>query len=200
MWPHHHHSVFLGGVTNLAIFAHYFLQKCSKAICLQVHILCKALFGSPHRFSVGFRSGIWLVQFKTLIFQWSPFYFWCGCILWVVTVLKDEVHLQLSSRRLKVLCQHWLVFGTVHDFPPPWLRPLFQLKKNSHRAWSCHHHASLRVWSSFGDVQCCFCQHLLFWPKSSTLVSSDHNTFSHMLLEDFKCVLQNPVGLRCSSS
>ena len=29
---------------------------------------------------------------------------------------------------------------------------------------------------------------LELWPKSSTLVSSDHKTFSHMFLGDFRCV------------
>ncbi len=42
-------------------------------------------------------------------------------------------------------------------FPPPWLSPQFQLKKNMPKAWCCHHPASLWVRSSFGDVQCCFC-------------------------------------------
>ncbi len=55
---------------DLAIFAHSSLQKCSKSVRLQGHLLCIALFRSPHRFSVGFRSGLWLGHSKTSIYFW----------------------------------------------------------------------------------------------------------------------------------
>lgn len=44
------------------------MKNCSKSVRLQGHLLGTALFGSPHRFSIGFRSGLWLVKLPEL---WS---------------------------------------------------------------------------------------------------------------------------------
>ncbi len=55
---------------DLAIFAHSSLQKCSKSVRLRGHLLCTALFRSPHIFSIRFRSGLWLGHSKTSIFFW----------------------------------------------------------------------------------------------------------------------------------
>ncbi len=130
--------------TSWAIFAHSSLKKCSKSVRLQVHCLCTALFRSPHRFLIGFRSGLRVGHSKTsIIFKWS----------------HSFVDLGVSSKSLKVLCQYWLVYGTVHNslHLEENHRPQFQLKKNSPKAWCCHQHASQWVWCSFGDVQCWFC-------------------------------------------
>lgn len=45
----------------------------------------------------------------------KPCFCWCGCMLWVVLKGEITLHLQLSNGSLKVLCQNWLVFGTVHN-------------------------------------------------------------------------------------
>ncbi len=88
---------------DFAIFYHSSLQKCSKSVRLRGHLLCTALSRSPERFSIGFRSGLWLGHCHLLL---KPFFCWFGCMLWVVFVLRDDVplHLPLSSRSLKVLC------------------------------------------------------------------------------------------------
>lgn len=51
----------------------------------------------------------------------KPLFCWFRCVFWVIAVLKNEVPLyfQLSNRKLKVLCQQWLVFGTVYSPLPP---------------------------------------------------------------------------------
>lgn len=47
-----------------------FLAKAHKSVRLQRHLMCSALFRSPHRFSIGFRSSLWLGHSKSLIFFW----------------------------------------------------------------------------------------------------------------------------------
>lgn len=69
------------------------------------------------RFSVGFRSGLWLDRSRMLIIifwthSFVDFDLYFGSLsCWGVTFL----HLQLSKRDLQVLCQHRLVFGATHD-------------------------------------------------------------------------------------
>ncbi len=65
------------------------------------------------------------------------------------------------------------------QFPPPWLRPHFQLKKNSPKAWCCHHHASMRVWCSFGDLQCWFCAKHTFYIYGQKVQPWFHQTITH---------------------
>ncbi len=113
-----------------------------------------------NRFSIRFRSGLWLGHSKTsIIFWWSHSFV---DLMYALCCCRAE---RWSSSEAWRFCA---IFNS-NIIPSTWLRPQFQLKKNNPKVWCCHHHASLWVWCFFGDVQCCcFCQtHLLeLWPKS----------------------------------
>ena len=97
-------------------------------LCKKTLQMCQIVRASPvHR----------PLQVLLQIFSSGLWCFWRSHS-WVVVTLCDEgpLHLQLSGRGLKVLCQHWLVFGAKAPGPA------------GGKAWCSHHHASLWVWCS----------------------------------------------------
>ncbi len=131
------------------------LSDCEGISCAH----CTALFRSPHRFSIGFRSGLWLGHSKTWIFFWSSHSFVdldvCFGLLscWKIKFLFIFSFLAEAWRfcaNIDWYLELFIIPSTLTKAPVP-------AEKNSPKAWCCHHHASLWVWCSFGDVQCCFC-------------------------------------------
>lgn len=95
----------------------------------------EGLFRSTHRCAAGFSSGIWLDHSKTLISSFAGLDVYFGFLSsWKVRFFF------LSCFPMEAL-QLRLISGTPR-FPPPWLRPLFQVK-NSPKAWCLCHHTPL---------------------------------------------------------
>ncbi len=114
VWVYQHGTSWLSNICPL--FFAKMLQICQIARASPVHSPLQITTQMFSRIQVWAMAGP-LQNFNLLLVK--PFFCWFGCMLWVVVVLKDEVplHLQHSSRSLKVLCQYWLVFGAVHNSP-----------------------------------------------------------------------------------
>lgn len=105
------------------------------------HLLCTTLFRSPHKFSTGFRSGLWLDHFKTFIFFcWSHSFVdqdVCFGSCWNVKVLF--IFSFLADVRMFYARIDWY-----------WMYSWF-LKKVSPEVRWCKHHSS-----PFAHVLCWF--------------------------------------------
>lgn len=97
--------------------------------------------------------------------------------------LKFSVILSCLTEACK-FCGIWIY----PCFPLRWLEPQSQLMRSCPVVWYCHHHASPCVWCLLGDKLSCLCtKHTLCiqtCPKSSTLVSLDHNTICHIVWQN----------------
>ncbi len=139
---------------DFAIFACTSLQKCSKSVRLRGHLLCTACFRSLHRFSNGFRSGLLLGHSKTLFSSGEAISF----------VDLDVCFGLLSYWKMKFL----FIFSFLAE---AW--------RFCTKAWCCHHHASLWVWCSFGDVL--FCAKHTFWNHDQKVQPWFHQTITHFI-------------------
>ncbi len=171
-----------------AIFAHSSLQKRSKSVRLRGHLLCTALFRSPHRFSIGFRSGLWLGHSKTYHLLVKPFFVdldvCFGLLLcWKMTFLFSFSFLAEAWRfcaNIDWYLERFIIPSTLTKAPVPAeekqpqsvMLPPPCITVGMVLFWWC------------AVLFLCQTYLLELWPKSSNLVSSDHNTFSHMLLGD----------------
>lgn len=92
-----------------------------------------AYFRSPHRFLLGFRSGLWLGHPQKLTFLLVKLLLCCfGCVLWVIVMLKGEIpfHLQLTHKCLFFALKSTGICSYPW-FPLPRLKPQFWLKNRS---------------------------------------------------------------------
>lgn len=163
------------------ISAHSSLQKCSKSVRLWGLLLCThtALWWCSVRLPQIF-SQIPVWAFPKLLLV-KPRFVSFGCILWV---LAKMWHFSLETWRFgakRVCCV------------APWVKReknSFQLKKSSPKAWCCLLRASLWVvFSGWFVLNCC--------QETWTLVSSDHNIFSHMLSEVLVYIFDKFSSLGC---
>ena len=122
----------------------------------------------------------------------KPFLCWFGCMLWVIVHWKTKFLFMFSF-----LAEAWRFCANID-----WYLELFIIPSSLTKAPVP---AEETLPQSIMLPPPCFSVGMVFfwwcagwflrqtyllelWPKSSTLVSSDHNTFSHMLLGDFRCV------------
>lgn len=102
--------------------------------------LWTAIFGSPHRCLMGFKSGLWLGQSRTVrVLSWSYSSVSSGVCFQVTIVLKGEPSHALQGQNFFM---NFSVFATfiLHQF---WLDSLSLLLRSCPIACCCHHHASL---------------------------------------------------------
>ena len=105
---------------------------------------CTAIFKSYHRFSIGLRSGIWLGHSKT--FRCFPINHSSVALtvcLGSLSCWKVNLHPSLKS------LEDWSSHPSFLQF---WLVSQSLPMKNIPTAWCCHHHASLWVFSGWGEV------------------------------------------------
>lgn len=139
-------------------------------------------------FLVGFRSGLCLGHFKTLIFLlWSqlPLLSWI-CALGHCCAKEVRFFFIFSC-----LTEAGFLFGI-------WSYPYFQLKRSHPIIWCCHHHALPCIWCSLG-IMCLFLflfcsffstnRSFRIMPIIFSLVSSDHNMTCHMFQQNWVRIL-----------
>lgn len=100
--------------------------------------LCKNVPGLSNceRHPPDLDSGLGSTNFSSFSLLVIPFFCWHGSLsCWKVNFLF------ILSKRLRILCQNWLVFGAIYNSLH--LDSQFQLKRYSLKLrCCCHHHAS----------------------------------------------------------
>ncbi len=150
---------------DVAIFAHSSLHKRSKSVRLRGHGLCTALFRSPHRCSIGFRSGLWLGHSKTLIFFWWSHAFvdldvcfgslscWKVNFLFIFSFLTDAWRF---CAKIAWYLELFIIPSTLTKAPVP-------AEEKQPQSMMLPPPCFTVVWCSLSDVQCCFCVKHTFW-------------------------------------
>lgn len=137
------------------IFAHSSLQNSSSSARLVGERLWTAVFRSCHRFSIGFRSGLWLGHSNTgICFILNHSIVALALCLgslscWKVNLCPSSL-LQILAGFLPRLSCFWL-HPSSHQL---WPASLSLLKKSSPTTWCCHHHVWQWGWCVESDVQC----------------------------------------------
>ncbi len=181
VWVYQHGTSWLSNICPL-FFAKNApnLSDCESISCAQPSS------DHPHRFSIGFRSGLWLGLSKTSIFFWWSHSFvdfdvcfglllcWKMKFLFIFSFLAEAWRFCANIDRYLEL---FIIPSTLTKAPVP-------AKEKQPQSMMlpppCFTVGMLLLW---------WCAVLFFhqtyllelWPKCSTLVSSDHNTFSHMV-------------------
>lgn len=180
---------------DLAILAHSSLQKRSKSFLLQGHLLCTALFRSPHRCSIWFSSGLWLGHSKTLIFfRWSHAFVdlnVCFSLLscWKVKFLFIFSFLTEAWR----FCAKIDCYLELFIIPSTLTKALVPAEEKQPQSMMLPPPCFTVGMVFFGWCAVFFLQQtylLELWPKCLALVLSDHYTFSCMLSGDFMYVFE----------
>lgn len=145
------------------IFAHSSWQNCSSSFKLDGFHWCTAIFKSYHRFSTGWRSGLWLGLSKT---------FKCFSL----NLLSDALAVCLGKlSSWKVDLHPSLKFLNETGFP----KEFPHIYHHRSFCWLWPVSQSLRGWGSRGDESCLI------------LVSSYQNTLFHMFGESRTCLFVN---------
>ncbi len=113
--------------TETEIFAHSSLQNSSSSVRLDGHCLWTAIFKSCHRFSIGFRFGLWLGYSNTLCFDLNHSIVALAVCLgslscWKVNLrpsLKSFADSNRFSSRIALYLAPSIFPSTVTSFPVP---------------------------------------------------------------------------------
>ena len=118
--------------------------------------LWTAIFKSCHRFSIGFRSGLWLGHFKTLTcFDLNHSIVALAVCLGSLSCWKMNLSLKSFADWIRFSSRFTLYSIWFHpSFPQFWPVSLSLLKRSIPTAWCYHHHVSLLGWWAQGDGQC----------------------------------------------
>ena len=163
---------------STGILDHCSFANCSRCLRLEGCLLPTTVLRSLHRCSMGFRSGLWPLQNSPALCL-KPFLCAFWSMLWVIVLLEGPWPLtetQLSDTGPYIALQNYFVVFRFHDVK-------HAFKARSSKATPKH------LWTSTlfdrgGPCSFLWMPHLVFCkqysalPKSSTLVSSVHLTFS----------------------